>query len=142
MWLGGKLGNLDARIECIFSKEKLKIGIWSMLMPYLNPVYRWICLKIFLRIDIENIYWHGRCKISYFSNKPLHEVLGFAAPIIITILFPPTHHCQPKPLKRTISYFIWAWEGRGNSSNNKTTICKVTWTQIHESTLGTLWRLS
>jgi hypothetical protein len=135
----GKLGSLDASIEWLFPKT-LKTGVSSMkmvLMPYLNPVYRWICLKIFLLIDIEIIYWHGKCKISYFSNKHPRDVLGFSPPIIATI-FPPLPHFHLKHFKRTISCFIWCWEGERNSSNNdktssarKAVLCRVTWTEIH-----------
>jgi len=54
-----------------------------MLIPYINNVYRQICLKNFLIVNNEaHIHWHGPGR-----NRLLHEVLGCALTIILMIFF-------------------------------------------------------
>jgi hypothetical protein len=67
---------------------------WLMKMipiPGVNIVYSWICLNSFLLFTVkfikESIYSHGRGKISHFINRLLHEFLGLAPAIILTVLF-------------------------------------------------------
>jgi hypothetical protein len=56
----------------------------------------------------ESIYWRGTCKNSDYLNKLLHEVLGCAPSIILTIffchvkIFPLLEELSPK----IIPYFI------------------------------------
>jgi len=78
----------------MYFSENMKAGNWSMktvLILCINIMCRWKCLKLFLVFTLnfinENLYSHGRCKISNLSNRPLHEFLSFAATIILTIFF-------------------------------------------------------
>jgi len=53
--LHGKLENSDASTECTFMNT-WRVGIWSVkmvLIPGINTVYKWTCLKIFFNIYSE-----------------------------------------------------------------------------------------
>lgn len=54
--------------------------------PSVNIMYRWIFLKIFLVVYNESMYGHGTGRISNCLYRVLHEVLGCAVAIILTVL--------------------------------------------------------
>jgi hypothetical protein len=52
-----------------------------------NAVYSRISLTVFLVIYNENMYSHGRAKISNLLNRLLHEFLGLTPAFNLTIFF-------------------------------------------------------